>query len=143
MKCPVRFALCLGCLLSFGAAAQWQWIDQGGRNVYSDIAPPSTVPEKNIVRRPAQPAPATETAPAGSLPQPSPGSPSAPGVAKPGPLDRMLSDQKLKADQAQAARRQADEAQHATLKADNCLRAKRSKTALDSVARLSPTNAQG
>ncbi|TNF62372.1 MAG: DUF4124 domain-containing protein, partial [Burkholderiales bacterium] len=41
------------------AHAQWQWVDDAGRKVFSDTPPPATVPERNVLRRPhARPAPA-------------------------------------------------------------------------------------
>ena len=54
--------------------AQWQWVDGTGRKVFSDTAPPSGIPEKNILRSPATarapvPAPAA-SAPAAAASQP-------------------------------------------------------------------------
>ena len=40
------FACCPGC------HAQWQWIDKDNKKVFSDQAPPSEIPDKNILRRP-------------------------------------------------------------------------------------------
>lgn len=34
---------------SSGALAQWQWIDNSGRKIYSDQAPPVSIPEANIL----------------------------------------------------------------------------------------------
>ena len=46
------FALCLACMLPLLAQAQWQWIDKDGRKVFSDRAPPSDIPDKNILKQP-------------------------------------------------------------------------------------------
>lgn len=135
------FWLLSGGLLSFGAAAQWQWIDQDGRHVFSDRAPPASVPDKNIVKRPTASQGAPAPAPDASAPRaPAQGAASA---AKPGVLNAMLADQQRKAEQAQTSRRQADEARQAGIRADNCQRARRAKSALDAGARMSQTNAQG
>jgi hypothetical protein len=44
----------LGLALALPAAgfAQWQWIDQDGRKVFSDQPPPVEVPAKSILRQP-------------------------------------------------------------------------------------------
>ena len=34
------------------ASAQWQWLDAGGRKVFSDKSPPPDIPEKSILKRP-------------------------------------------------------------------------------------------
>ena len=56
-----RFDLKLAHLLVFGSAclltvtaaqAQWQWVDQNNKKVFSDTAPPPDIPEKYILRRP-------------------------------------------------------------------------------------------
>ncbi|WP_158291690.1 DUF4124 domain-containing protein [Lampropedia puyangensis] len=40
-------------LMAAGAAlAQWQWVDESGKKVYSDRPPPITVPESNILKSP-------------------------------------------------------------------------------------------
>lgn len=39
-------------LVATAALAQWQWIDESGKKVYSDRPPPITVPERNILKTP-------------------------------------------------------------------------------------------
>ncbi len=43
--------LSLACL---AAQAQWQWIDNAGRKVFSDQPPPLDIPAKNILKQPAK-----------------------------------------------------------------------------------------
>ena len=40
------------CLFSVQAFAQWQWIGNDGRKVYSDRPPPSDVPTQRIIKQP-------------------------------------------------------------------------------------------
>lgn len=42
-------SLTLVCLAG-GAMAQWQWIDADGRKIFSDKAPPPSIPESQILR---------------------------------------------------------------------------------------------
>lgn len=136
MKIPLRFWLLGACLLSFSATAQWQWIDQDGRRVFSDLAPAASVPDKNIVKRPPQTSPSAE-ATAARAPL------LAASAAKPGVLDALVAEQQRKTEQVQGSRRQSEEARNASIRADNCQRAKRSKTALDAGMRIAVPNAQG
>ena len=39
-------------LVSGTCSAQWLWIDANGTKVYSDQAPPSAIPDKNVLKRP-------------------------------------------------------------------------------------------
>lgn len=133
----VRLALFASCLLPLVALAQWQWIDLAGRRVYSDLAPPSSVPEKNILKRPPGSAPAAEPI---TSPQPVPPNASA---GKAGVLDRLVADQQQKAEQSQSALRKAEQARQASTQLENCQRAKRSKKAFDSGLRVSVANEQG
>ena len=46
-----NWALSLALVCAAGSAmAQWQWIDADGRKIFSDKAPPSSVPESQILR---------------------------------------------------------------------------------------------
>lgn len=130
-----RPLLCMAvCLYALSASAQWQWIDKDGRRVFSDMPPPSSVPEKDILKRPGGRAPGTAPAAA-----PAP-------VAAPAPatgLDRALDDKKKQAEAAEAARRKAEEERSARARADNCARAQQAKAGLDAGARMTRTNERG
>lgn len=139
-------ALLLGLVLAGGAAAQWQWRDANGSRVFSDTAPPPSVPESRILKRPpgvsappaaAAPAVATASAPATGAPAaaPAPAAGKAP-ASKPSELDSKVK-------QEEDQKRQADEQRVAKAKADNCQRARQAKATLDSGQRIARTNAQG
>jgi hypothetical protein len=119
------------------ALAQWQWVDETGRRVFSDTAPPLSVPEKNILKRPgshAQPAspPAPVAAPNETLEAP-----------KLSTRDSALEARKKQAEEAEQAKKKADEERQAKLRAESCERAQRAKATLDSGIRLATTNAKG
>lgn len=128
-------ALLLGCAMASPALAQWQWIDNTGRKVFSDTAPPAGVPEKNILKRPsAGSSQATRPAPA---PAPSAAAPLAPAV------DKELEARKKAADEAEAAKKKEQLAQQERQRADNCERARQAKATLDSGQRVATVNAKG
>ncbi|WP_439589690.1 DUF4124 domain-containing protein [Hydrogenophaga sp.] len=120
--------------------AQWQWIDGTGRKVFSDTAPPSGIPEKNILKSPLNaraqaPAPA-EAVPAAAAPQP--------GAAPQLPArDEELEARKKQADDAEQARRKAEEQRVAKGRAESCERARKAKSVMESGTRLATTNAKG
>lgn len=124
------------------AHAQWQWVDNAGRKVFSDQPPPTDIPAKNILKQPRNaPAPAVATpvaAPSGTA--------SAAVAAAAPPLskdDRELLDKKKKAE-AQAAAKLKEEADlQARTKATNCENAKANQALLDSGVRIAVTNAKG
>jgi hypothetical protein len=135
-------AIATCCLLPLSALAQWQWIDKGGRRVFSDQAPPADVPAKNILKGPkgkpmptsveeAGPATAASTAAAAS---------SAPKVSG---RDKDLEARKKQADAAEAEKKKAAEREVEQAKAENCKRAKESKSNYDSGVRLSRMNEKG
>ena len=135
-------SLALVCVSAF---AQWQWLDRDGRKVFSDRAPPTDVPEKNILKRPGKLAAAPEaTAPAGDGTTPSaPTQSGAVPVPKKSELDAKLEEKKKQAEQAEAAKKKAEEARVAQAQAENCERARKAKSTLDSGVRMSTTNAKG
>lgn len=125
---PMR-TLLLGliCLLPWSAAAQWQWIDKDGHKVYSDRAPPSDIPEKNIVRQPS----GSKTASASSVSPANAGLP--PTLAASAPELAASSDKK--------ARGASDDA--AKQKLQDCERARNSLSVMKSGIRLRVPNAKG
>ena len=136
------------CLFSAATSAQWAWTDANGRNVYSDRAPPVSVPEQSVFKRPlanttsgspesgtTKPEIATnQEAIAALLPA------SGPRIT---PMDKALAERKKKAEQAQEAQRKTEEERGDSLKAENCERAKMAKASLDSGVRLSRINQKG
>lgn len=131
-------ALLLGSAMASTALAQWQWIDNTGRKVFSDTAPPAGVPDKNILKRPgagaAHQAPAAQAAPTAAAPAAAPQLPS---------VDKELEARKKAADEAEAAKKKEQLAQQARQRADNCERARQAKTTLDSGQRVATVNTKG
>lgn len=138
------------CALPLAANAQWQWIDNQGKKVFSDQAPPPEIPEKNILRRAggAPPrvsfSPVTPTADAAAtgaaVAAPSP---AASAAARPTGIDKELAEKAKKAEEAEKAEKAAEAAKVAKAKADNCTRAKQGKATFDSGIRVARLNAQG
>jgi hypothetical protein len=148
---PIRnFLIGAACLLSIAASAQWQWTDKDGRKVFSDRAPPPDILEKNILKRPGgrgTPAGTSETAsgvgasnPAFASALAAQGSASAPKLSG---VDKELADKKKKAEEAEQAKRKAEEDRIVKVKVENCARAKQAKTSFDSGARVARTNEKG
>lgn len=135
---PALFALA-GCLPLL-ASAQWQWVDQGGRKVFSDTPPPVSVPEDRILRRPGQRATAAPEQPVAAA---APVAAASPAVPKPSGTDRALEEKKKQAEAAEAEKKKAEEEKLAQLQADNCRRAKAGKADYTSGMRIARVNAQG
>ncbi|RYF34385.1 MAG: DUF4124 domain-containing protein [Comamonadaceae bacterium] len=134
----------LALLLPLAAQAQWQWIDNAGKKVFSDQAPPPDIPEKNIVRR-AGGAPRASLAPVA----PDAASPSTPAAApavataKPSGVDKDLEEKTKKAEEAEKAKQAAEAQKLAQAKAENCNRARQSKATFDSGIRVARLNDKG
>lgn len=138
-------ALAAVCL---AASAQWQWIDNDGRKVFSDRPPPAEVPDKNVLKRPgARVLPATPKATSAE----NPGDAASGAVAaklpasagKPSALDKELEAKKKQTAEAERAKAVAEEERLARAKAENCARAKQAKATYDSGIRIRHTNAAG
>ncbi len=131
---PIRSLICMAlCFCALAASAQWQWMDKDGRKVFSDRPPPADIPDKNILKRPSGRGPAvTAVPPAATAP-----------AAAPAGVDKSLQDKKKQAEEAEAAKRKAEEERNARLMAENCSRAQQAKSGLDSGARISRINEKG
>lgn len=139
----------MGLLFSSVAMAQWMWIDNTGKKVFSDTAPPSSIPDKNVLRKPggrptlSVEAPAAEESDAeGKVATPDKSS--APAVTG---RDEQLEAKKKKAEQqakeAAEAKRKAQLDQYAKDRAQNCERAKQARATIDSGMRIATVNAKG
>lgn len=144
-----RFVIAAACFMSVAASAQWQWVDKDGRKVFSDRAPPADVLEKNIVKRPgvrATQEPSNNNVPpssqAGSTAV-APTPPTAASVPQPSGVDKELTEKKRQAEQAEIAKKKAEEAKHLQAKQENCSRAKQAKASYDSGMRMAKTNEKG
>jgi hypothetical protein len=128
----------LACTLPAVGFAQWQWVDNNGRKVYSDQSPPANIPAKNILRQPGvtgTPVVATE-----AVAEPAKVQASAPKITG---KDKQLEEKKKQAEAAEAEKKKAEEEQLAKARAENCARAKRAKAEMDSGVRIARMNDKG
>jgi hypothetical protein len=147
----MKFAhwLVLGCvcLLPLSASAQWQWIDKSGKKVFSDQAPPSDIPEKNILRRAGSPPPRNGLTQAPAEAEASdaaaPKAREATAAPKPPAVDKELEEKTKKAQAEEKAKQAAEAEKNAKAKADNCDRARQGKATFDSGIRVAKVNAKG
>ncbi len=129
-------AAALAATLAMPAAAQWKWKDKAGQTQYSDLPPPASTPDADILQRPvpaAAPRPAAQAAS---------GAASAPLLVPKG-TDPELEAKKSKAEQEAAARKRAEDEKIAMAKLDNCARARVQLKAIDDGQRLSRINSKG
>jgi hypothetical protein len=136
------FATCLAFGLAQPAAAQWKWKDKSGRVQYSDIPPPPTVSDADILQRPngaaarkAAPAFASTSAASGAA------APAAPAAAS--GVDAELEAKRRKAGEEETAKRKAEEEKQKTARAENCQRAKAQLRSLEDGMRLARINEKG
>lgn len=147
----LKFALAASLLaITFGAAAQWVWLEKDGRKVYSDRAPGTEVPDKNILKRPGGAvAKAPVAADAEAAGEPAPGaskavaSTAAASAPKLSGKDKELDDKKKQAEAAEKAKAKEAEEKNAKAKSENCERAKKNLTTYKSGIRLKQSNAKG
>lgn len=121
-------------LVCTGAVAQWQWLDGSGRKVYSDTPPPPSIPEKDILKR---------AGPAGAAPVAAAAAPVPAATPQISGRDEQLEAKKKQAEAQEQAQKKAEVDKLAKARQDNCERAKRSKTTLESGVRMATTNAKG
>ncbi len=126
--------------LSSAALAQWQWVDGTGRKVFSDTPPPSSIPEKNILKKPGAGA-----SPAVVVVDPAAAAPAATAPAAPQvpARDTELEARKKQAEQVEEAKKKAETERMAKARAESCERARKAKITMDSGVRLATTNAKG
>lgn len=123
---------------SLPAAAQWKWRDSSGLIQYSDLPPPKTVPEKDILQRPTVTAARVVPAPAAS----------APGAASaPAGVDPQLEAKRKQAEQQDAAKRKAeqkaDDDKLAAVRTENCQKARANLKLLEDGGRIQRMNDKG
>jgi type IV secretory pathway VirB10-like protein len=135
---PLHIALLVLALPSV-CFAQWQWVDKDGRKVYSDQAPPPSIPAKNILRQPGVKGipPAAAEAAAAEPAKPQASAPKLSGK------DKQLEEKKKQLEAAAAEKKKAEDEEREKLRADNCSRAKVAKASFDSGARIQRVNAKG
>lgn len=128
-------------------SAQWAWRDANGSVVFSDQAPPASIPDAQIIRRPASRAPS----PVAPVPTPSTttnaattGAASA--VKGPGPRTAAEQEQefrKRQQERADAEKKQSQEQSAAARRTADCERARGYLRQLEDGMRIARTDAQG
>ena len=127
-------------LASNSAIAQWKWRDANGRITASDLAPPSSVPDRDILARPA------EQRSASGAPSPAAAASAAPTSARPVVTvgtDPELEARRKRAADEQSLKKQQDAQREAAARAENCNRVRANLGALSQGGRVARANAQG
>lgn len=125
--------------LSSTAQAQWQWLDDSGRKVFSDRPPPPSVPAQKVLHKPVG-AGVTQT-PATTTTQKT-GTSATTDTPASG-VDAELEKKKAEQEAEEARQKQAEEHKVALQRKENCDRAKRARDLMQSGQMLGHTNAQG
>lgn len=123
-----------------GASAQWKWRDANGRITASDLAPPSSVPDRDILARPSDQRSASGTpsaVPAASAPPTS-----ARPVVTVGTDPELEARRKRAADEQSLQKRQGEQ-REAAARAENCNRVRANLGALTQGGRIARANTQG
>jgi hypothetical protein len=124
-------------------AAQWRWVDKGGRTVFSDQPPPTDIPAANVVSQPKGRSPSSPAQPVAAASAPAKTPSLAASAAKLSAKDKDLQDKKKQAEAAETEKRKAQEEEAERLRAENCVRSQRAKATLDSGMRVAVTNKKG
>jgi hypothetical protein len=124
------------CTFTLAAQAQWQWVDNAGRTVFSDKSPPPDIPLKNIVKQPGKTAAASVAAPSAAASA----SLASPQLSND---DKELQAKKKKAESEAMARFKEEADSLTKIKATNCEKAKANKALFDSGVRVAVTNTKG
>lgn len=152
-------------ICSSSVLAQWQWVDEAGRKVFSDRPPPAHIAPEQILKQPhgtrsasarvvypsaetaglppksAQP---SQAAPTEAEATPAAQTPEAAAQAKQAAQDEAkekdIEDAKRKAEEAEQKKQKAQQAQ---ARQENCQRARTAQAALQSGSLLATVNAKG
>lgn len=133
---PWVLAAVLLAAVALPAAAQWKWRDKTGQMQYSDLPPPPSTPEADILQRPSTKAARYAATPVGA------GASAASQPAAKASAAELDAKHK-KAQQDEAAKAKADEERQAMARLDNCSRARGQLKALDDGLRIVRYNAKG
>lgn len=116
------------------AQAQWKWRDKNGQVHVSDLPPPREVADKDVLQRPAAPAP-VRAAPAIAA-----SAASLPASAR---VDPELEARRKKAEQEKTDQQKQEEARVTADRAENCRRAKEHVRSMESGMRIARVNEKG
>jgi hypothetical protein len=123
------------------ALAQWVWLDDHGVKQFTELAPPSNVPQNRILKQPHGSAIPAKTDGA----EPKSEDATANDTTK-GPMttaEKEAEYKKKKKEQAEKEKKEADKAKQQQASADNCARTKSYLESLNSGARITNTNSNG
>jgi len=127
--------------LECGAASvQWKWRDASGRINASDLPPPASVPDRDILQRPGDQRPRAGNA-SGSAGASVAVSPQA--ASTPAGTDPELDARRKRAADEKLAQLQLEKERLAAARAENCTRARTQLAALNDGRRIARPNAQG
>lgn len=151
-------------ICSSSVLAQWQWIDEAGRKVFSDRPPPAHIAPEQILKQPhgarsSSPRVVYPSAETAALPPKSaqPSQPVQPAEAMPtaqtpeaAAQAKQAAEDEAKEKALEAAKRKAEEAeekkqkaQQAQARQENCQRARSAQATLQSGSLLGTVNAKG
>lgn len=123
--------------------AQYLWIDEKGMKQLSDRPPPSTIPEKNILKAPGIAPVALVPVPLASD-SPAPKPPAVPNAkAPPTVAERDAEYKKRATEQAELNKKAAAQAADKAAKAQNCATARQYQAQLASGDRIGTTDKNG
>ena len=137
------FSLIVSLAVVSPAAAQWKWKDKDGRVQYSDVPPPSSVKESDILQQPSAArrlAPATPAPAASATPS---AAPSASGGTSAPKVDPELEARRKKTEELENAKKKEEEQKIAAARKENCSQARAHMKTLDEGFRIARTNANG
>lgn len=141
MKAARLALLAFACSLPLAASAQWQWLDNSGRKVFSDQPPPPDVAPNRILKT-GRGAAATAMQQQAATQAPAAAAPAA-NLPKPSGKDKELEAKKKEKEAADQAKKKAEEEKIAAARTENCTRAKNAKATFDSGLRVVRTNEKG
>lgn len=147
-RCATLAVAAIAALASAAPAyAQWVWRDANGGVVYSDQAPPASIPDAQIIRRPAgRTPPPLAPAPAATASTPAAAAGTAAAAKAAGPRSAAEQEQdfrKRQQERADAEKKQADEQTVAARRAADCERARGYLKQLEDGMRIARSDAQG
>jgi uncharacterized protein YfiM (DUF2279 family) len=131
--------------LSGQAIAQWKWKDKTGHVQYSDLPPPPTVSDAEILQRPtggSRRAPVVAPNSAQAAASAFAASAAASSAGKP-VVEPELEAKRRKVAEEEAAKRRAEDEKANAARAENCQRAKAQLRGLEDGMRMARVNAKG
>jgi len=145
MKAARIAFVALACALPVLASAQWMWLDKDGRKVFSDKAPPPDIVPERILKGPKNSAVSAAAMTPTALPVAAEAAPNAAAGAglKPVGKDKSLEERRKQLAAEEANKKKAEDEKFASLKADNCVRAKEARNAYNSGQRISKVDSKG